>query len=295
MAFLEYRPVDTLFQYCTPEGFAGILKSKRLWFTDLASANDPKEIRLGFEHFIEALKSVRENEYHGERGSFLSTLADHLTRYRGVAQAFCCSFSLAVDELPMWREYGDNYGGLAIGFRPSAVFDIPARIQKVRYLNENTTDDFRKLVLDLAAQFDATKNANDLNYWIPATASAFAALTALKHTSWAYEREVRLVHMQTLRKPDKRDGEIFLITGLLPDGQLVKWTEPMERLRGATSVKYLEFSVGRFRKGMSVPERAIERVIAGPKCRLSIAEVTDAMHQHGFQRFEVAQSICEIR
>ena len=295
MAFLEYRPVNTLYQYCAPAGFFGVLKSRRLWFTDLASANDPREIQLGFEHIIDALKSIREDEYRGDRGSFLSTLANHLTRYRERAQAFCCCFSLAVDELPMWREYGDNYGGLSIGFRPSAVFDIPARIKKVRYLDENAADDFRKLVLDIAVQFDETKAPDDFNYWIPATALAFAAITAVKHVSWTYEREVRLVHMQASKKPDERDGEIASITGLLPDGQLVKWTEPMERLRGSTGVKYLEFPVGRFRKGVSTPERAIERIILGPKCPLSVAEVTGAMRQHGFERFDVAQSICNIR
>jgi hypothetical protein len=130
MAFLEYRPTQTVYKYCTPDGFFGIVKSKRLWFSDLGSVNDPREIKLGYEHFLDALQFVRNDTYPGERGEFLSVLSNRLTRYRENCRAYCCCFSLAVDELPMWSAYGQNYSGIAIGFRPTALFGIPARIQK---------------------------------------------------------------------------------------------------------------------------------------------------------------------
>ncbi|WP_152568712.1 hypothetical protein [Microvirga sp. BSC39] len=117
MAFLEHRPTQTLFQYCSKEAFYGIIGSKRLWFPDLASANDPREIKLGYDKFIDALKSIRLDEYRGERGQFLSILAGHLAASRNNVQAFCCCFSVSADELPMWGAYGANYSGLAIGFR----------------------------------------------------------------------------------------------------------------------------------------------------------------------------------
>lgn len=62
MGFVEYRPTKTLFKYCSLEGFFGILRSRRLWFTDLQAANDPREIRLGYEHFASALRSVLTSE-----------------------------------------------------------------------------------------------------------------------------------------------------------------------------------------------------------------------------------------
>jgi hypothetical protein len=293
-AFLEYRPSQTLFKYCSAEGFFGIVKAKRLWFSDLSSTNDPRELRLGYEHFTEALESVRRNECGGERGSFLVTLAQHLASYHERQQAFCCCFSAAGDELPMWGAYGANYGGVAMGFRPTAVFDIPARVQKVRYINENTPDDFRRLVLEIAAQFDATRKPDDFNYWIPATAAAWAAMTALKHTTWGYEQEVRMVHMQTIRPPDNFD-DIFSVTSFLPSGRPVRWTKPLERLSEAKNISYLEFPFGRFRDGAFYPEGAIEKVIIGPRCSLSHEDVTVAMQEHGFENFKVTRSICEIR
>lgn len=58
MPFMEFYPRTTLYQYCSAEAFLGILQSKTLWYTDLAGANDPREIDLGYEHILEAIKSV---------------------------------------------------------------------------------------------------------------------------------------------------------------------------------------------------------------------------------------------
>jgi hypothetical protein len=106
MAFLEYRPTQTLFHYTSVDGFFGILKSKHLWFSDLASSNDPRELKFGLQHFVDALRSVRNNEYRGERGRFLSLLEERFTDYHQNAHAFCCCFSLVADQLPMWALTG---------------------------------------------------------------------------------------------------------------------------------------------------------------------------------------------
>ena len=74
MAFLEYRPTQTLYQFCSVESFRAILKSKSIWCSDLEEANDPRELKLGFEHFVSALKFVRENELKGDAGAFLDRM-----------------------------------------------------------------------------------------------------------------------------------------------------------------------------------------------------------------------------
>lgn len=294
MAFLEHTPRETLFQYCSHEGFFGILKSKRLWFSDLLSSNDPRELKLGYKYFIDALKSVRHNEYRGERGHFLSILAANLAASTENVRAYSCCFSLAEDELPMWGAYGSNYGGLAIGLRPTAIVDMPVRIQKVKYVQDNAAEAFRGLVLDIAGMFDANHTADDLKYWVTASTWAFATMTALKHGTWAYEREVRLVHVQPIRPPDEGD-DVFSITSALPHGEPVRWTKPKERLSGPRTVRYLEFPFGRFRNGNFDPSRAIEKVIIGPNSPLTTDDVVAALKDNGFQTFAVAKSICEIR
>jgi hypothetical protein len=122
---------------------------------------------------------------------------------------------------------------------------------------------------------------------------AHTAVTALKHTSWAYEREVRVVYMQGIQQLDEED--IRAIADYLPAGKSIRWIEPLERTSGTKIVKYLHFPFGRFREGAFDPSRAIEKVIVGPHCPLSQSDVTEAMREHDFENFEVTKSICEIR
>jgi Protein of unknown function (DUF2971) len=295
MAFLDYRPTGTLFQYCSSDAFLAILKSKRLWFSNLLSANDPREFKLGYRLFIEALKSVRHDEYRGEGGLFLSILAARLAELPHGVHVFSCSFSKADDELPMWGVYGSNYSGIAVGFRPTALLGIPARIQLVRYVDDKTPEDIRKLVLDIASGFDATHPASDLEFWVPATVSSSAFIFSLKHRSWAYEREVRMVHMQPINDPAESAPNFEIPTGYRKDGEPMRWSKPLERQGRTGIVKYLEFPFGRFRDGAFDPRQAISRVTVGPNCDLSVSDVIDVMHHNGFEKVEVRKSTCEIR
>jgi hypothetical protein len=195
----------------------------------------------------------------------------------------------------MWAANGNNYSGVAIGFRPAAFLGIPARVQLVRYVDGNTLAEFRSLVRDIAAQFDSTHDPDDLNFWIPATRSVYSVIISLKHSSWAYEREVRMVHMQPIRAPQEGDADFVSITGYLPNGDEVRWRKPLERSVGNRTVKYLDFPFGRFHNGAFDPSQAIKKVVVGPNCNLSTDEVIDLMRDNGFQRFEVTKSDCEIR
>lgn len=262
MAFLEYTPTQTLYQYCSVEGFRGILSSKSIWCSDLDQANDPRELKLGFEHFLAAWKFVRENEYKGEIGNFLDSIKDDVTNYRKRQQTFCACFSLVKDELPMWNEYGNNYSGIAIGFRPTALTTMPGRIQKVKYLDEGTTESFRKIARDIAGRFDPNHSPGDLMYWLEANISAFTAITALKHRSWAHEQEVRFTHAQT------RSEEATMQRAEFSDGAPVFWQRPLSRDVRGVQVAYKTFPFGRRRDGISDPTGAIELVVIGPRCTL---------------------------
>jgi hypothetical protein len=293
MAFPEYRPTRTLFQYCSVDGFVGVLRSKGLWFSDLASANDPRELLLGYEHFMGALDFLRREEYPGEKGFTLAELAAQLASYHRNAKAYCCCFSLAADSLPMWGAYGANYGGLAIGFRPTAVTDMTARIQKVAYVDENTVDGFKGLVRNIAAQFDVGRK--DLAYWVEASVAARAAMTALKHSSWNHEREVRLVYAQVIKPQAPAQHPVFSVTSILPNNESVMWSKPLERFSGSKIVQYFQFPFGRFRDGGFDPTSAIEKVVVGPNCPLREADVVALLQENAFENFNVEKSDCQIR
>jgi Protein of unknown function (DUF2971) len=208
-----------MFQYTSVEGFLGILDSKRLWLSDLASANDPREIVLGRQKLLDALSSLLRHEYRGERGLRLSRLTQRLKGYFETHQAFCCCFSMAADELPMWAAYGAQYSGIALGFRPTAILAIPARVQRVKYIDPSSDEGFRQLATEVAERLelieDSTSDPMPLP-WIEAAVTAITAVTAAKHATWSYEREIRLNHIRRATPPSDP------LTASIPTGELPK-------------------------------------------------------------------------
>jgi hypothetical protein len=288
MAFLEHTPKQTLYHFCSLDGFRGIVASKGLWYSGLQSSNDPRELKLGVEHFIDATAFVREQDYPGPDGHFLQMIANELLKQHANRQFFCACFSLVEDALPMWREYGNGCRGVAIGFRPTAIISMPGRIQRVRYLNPDTPDDFRRLVRDIGGYFDPTHSANDIRYWLNAATSVLAALTALKHHTWEYEKEVRIIFTQT----PNADRSIPL--SWHADGTEIFWEKPLSRIRGNECVEYRSFRFGRHKDGVFDFSRAIARVVVGSRCELPIDEVTSELRKNGFTDFDVVKSECFI-
>jgi hypothetical protein len=291
MAFLEYHPTQPLYQFCSVDSFRKLIASKVIWCTDLASANDPRELKLGFQHVVDAIKFIRENEFKGSVGAFLEKLIAQVKDGNERQQFFCACFSLLSDALPMWREYGDNYGGVAIGFRPTAVTSMPGRIQRVKYLNPDAPREFRQLVRDIASAFDPAHSPSDVAYWAAASTSILAAVTALKHHTWEYEKEIRHVFAQVYARPD---NDVIPISEF-DDGVPIEWAQPLSRHRGTSTVDYMAFQFGRRKQGMYDISRSIAQVVIGPRCELSIEDTKSELQKNGFEGVEVMRSECEIR
>jgi len=293
MAYPEYLPKQTLYHYTSTDGLSAIAKSQCLRFSDLASANDPREIHLGREKVFVALRSVLDDEFQAGKGANLLHLITRLIGYFDGVQVFCCCLSMAGDALPMWNAYGAKYAGVSIGFRPRAIIDMMGRIQKVKYLNAANEGDFRCLALEIAAQLQTIHSPSELEKWIHAGTSAICAATALKHDTWSYEDEVRLIYVQ--RKDRPQDETAGFPISHSPDGKPVGWRQPSERPVGSKTVTYFDFPFGRIAKGSHDPTRSIESVVIGPKCHLRVKEVHELLKTQGFDDFTVRPSNCQIR
>ncbi len=251
--------------------------------------NDPRELVLGLDRILETLKLVRHDEFAGERGGILSILAARISTFIENFNSFCCCFSLAGDELPLWREY-TGLKGLCIGFKPTALNDIQARLQKVGYLEDSTPATLKAKIIDIANELQFYENERDPKTLITATVNAIAIITALKHQSWAYEQEIRMIHVQTKSEPNEEDG-----TWVSIDGEIDEWIKPSTRLSGGNIVEYLEFPFGRYRLGDKKHTRAIDSVIIGPACQLSKTAVLNLLYKYGYDNVNVKKSDCKIR
>lgn len=294
MAFLEYSPRSTLFQYTSESGMEGMFRSKRLWLSDLQSTNDPREVHLGRQLLQDAFSKVRHESFQGSRGLPISILAGKLAGYLSERRIFSASFTYDGDALPMWREYGDDGFGYAVGFRVRSIADMPVRVQRVSYLPDVTVDTLAELVRGVLREYEEMRDISSLVRNIAILPKLISPIVTLKHGAWAYEREIRITHAT------EQDGEIQYINGdaiptyTFPDGRDY-FTEVFQRKRGDRSVNYVSLPFGKYAGGEFDPSMAIERVILGPRNKLSIADVEARILNFGFRNFKVLKSDCLIR
>lgn len=290
MAYFEYQPTSPLYCYTNSEGFHGILRSKKLWLSDITASNDPRELQLGQDLLAEAVKKFKDNDVVGVSNRDMAGFLADLFRLQRQATLYACCFALDGDELPMWREYAAGGLGVSIGFRPTAISSIPGRIQLVRYAEDDVAEFLRSMVLKLAAVMGKPQTLPR----ILAAAEALAVMSSLKHRSWKYEREVRIIFNQRNGKPDPQEFLTQLVSEH-PDGRKILWREPLVRHARSRDVQYFEFDYGRYSKGTADPRRSIEFVYRGPKCEMSVAEINALLVSEGFVGFKVLRSECAIQ
>lgn len=188
----------------------------------------------------------------------------------------------------MWGTYGGNHTGLSIGFRPAAFLGTPGRMQRVKYIDTQTANDVSEIITEVAKNL--APNADSDLQRILAASEILGAITQLKHKSWSYEREFRMILMQP-REPD----DIVKETSLLPDKTPVFWSKPLERPGIEGAVNYLELPFGKFNSGSFDARRAIKQVVIGLNSGLSETDVRIALTDNGFEDVLVEKSECQIR
>lgn len=290
MAYYHYKPNSALYHYTDTNAFLNIIKSKKIWLTDSASLNDPREIDLGMEHFSNAIDQYRDGTIHGVNKGSLHELYNDIHDARKRSVLYACCFSTEGDSLPMWRLYTNEGSGVVIGFRPTALSSTPGRVLLVRYDDDRIEDYYRQIVLKSAQNISASKS---LERAIMA-GEIFALLSAVKHKSWSYEKEVRIIYNQRLLRPD--DPKSWTkYTGIHENGDLMEWTEPLTREGKDGAVHYFAFPYGKSKGNTPLHSMSIESVTIGPNCTMSVEDVEKILTMEGFQHFNVLKSECQYR
>jgi hypothetical protein len=292
MAFLQYRPISTLFHYCSAMGFDGITESGSIWLTDLQHANDPKELQLA-----EIIEQVM-NELHDkaadmpERQAVYRQLQYRLQHLRQRFGMYSFSLSLSGDRLPMWQEYTDRGRGYCIGFRASAFNHMPLRVQKVAYATPAYLGSLHPEVERIAQPL--VGHEADLLREIEPVTELLSLITSVKDDTWEHEAEVRLI-FSSMARPDDFDGEPIIPIGLLGDGTPVYTADPQLRRRDGISVPYFSKPFGRVQQETWDHSRSITRVTIGPNNSHSPSEVEAYLRKTGYRDFEVVKSRCAFR
>jgi len=256
--------------------------------------NDPREINLGHEMAMNAIKCVRHEYFPGERGFPLSILAGKIVGYLKKGGILSCSFSHFGDSLPMWREYADDCSGVSIGFRPTAIKAMPIRIQRVKYLEDTNVDHLVELVRELTEPLVQEFGEPSLETWMAASTGIISAIVSAKHGSWTYEEEIRGTHAAVAADGDTEINGVPIPAYEYPDGKEL-FTDLRMRKSGKDDVRFIELPFGKYKNGEHNPMRAIEKVILGPQCDVTQKEIARRLLALGFSDFEIVCSECKIR
>jgi hypothetical protein len=116
---LQSEPIPPIiYHYTNDVGLRGILKTGRIWLTDIFSLNDPSELTHGLRHAVQILKNEAAAGPPESRAfaEYMRTFVEEGGGVQTSAHYFMCSFSSSGDDLGQWRAYADNGRGYALGF-----------------------------------------------------------------------------------------------------------------------------------------------------------------------------------
>ncbi len=253
--------------------------------------NDPREIVLGLGRIRPILEDIVSQHKAVWNIDLCRRTLERTYESIKNNDFFTCSFSQTGDSMPMWRHYGEDGAGLAIGFRPRAITDFPCRIQRVDYVSSRSTDEeLRVTVTDVLDRYAGLKGDTSQVREIEISSTILALCTGTKHSTWDHEREVRGVYAQTSAKESV--GFLGGVTSLHSDGSEFKWQEPLERGEKGSEIRYLSFPYGKRSKSGFDYSGAVAEVIVGSKSPISSQEVSDLLLSEGYRNFQVLQSEC---
>lgn len=178
-----------LYQYTTAEGLKGIFESEQLWFTDYRYLNDPGEFRYGKKLALEAAGNAKSNSQDGRLNFFLQTVCDILSgdNLEAVLHVFLASFSRKRNDLNLWRAYGDDGKGFAIGFAP----------QMFKMEDSALKEEVEKIYLGSVVYDRSEAISRNLEAIEQASQAFFEAVDA--HSDLMNDREVGLGFIRELR------------------------------------------------------------------------------------------------
>lgn len=292
MAYLEYTPSTPLFHYTSYEGFKGIIDSGAFWLSDLTCcSNDPREQSMAKEKIIKAISRFDQLQLPKQVREQTQVLTDQLLRQLDIQQIFSLCLTPNRDSLTEWKEYAAQGRGISFSIRPRALRDMYVRVQKVKYV-----DEYEQVLFDniIEAQYEQLRYASpdgpSFEQQVNIVSNLLSSTHSIKHKSWESEREIRLTFASSVRTKEN----ISVPLSAFPDDSEVSYRTPLKRNVSNVMIDYYSIPFGRYQKGKYDITGAVDEVIIGPNCNVSIAEVGEFITKQGLFNAEVLKSACSF-
>lgn len=253
------------YRYANAGTFLKMLESQTLWFSDLRRMNDWDEYAAGFRIASEIV--TKEFQDHGHVLAEISP-----ERMSSAFMVLICSFSMDRDCLSMWRGYGDNGAGAAIGYDYQ---EIATSHLSARYLTKMAP------IQGKAQFFPVIYQEGDFRGQVRAYLQKAVRLPS-KEVQLGVMK-VALMRLCTLYKNDffvdERELRGFIEVNETADPYVLGARES-----GFGEASYHQVNTSCF----GVP--TIKEVVLGPLCKLSLEEVQAKLVECDLPRVKVHQS-----
>lgn len=151
---------EILYHYTTQSGLIDILKSRKIWATNILFLNDSKE----FNHTIQlALRFLKSHET--VIGQDLHKLVENLFSDSQAPDVYVTSLTAMRDQLSQWRAYCPNLGGFNIGFEKRKLVE-DAKAQGIVLLPCNYDLEEQKKIIknSISITCNSFNQKDDANY-----------------------------------------------------------------------------------------------------------------------------------
>jgi hypothetical protein len=268
------------YRYATADTFEKMLASQELWFSDLRKMNDWDEYAAGFRIANELIK----NEFP-QYASVLGEISPE--RMSDLFMVLICSFSNHGDCLSMWRGYGENGKGAAIGYDTHEIENhhlFTRYLQKMNPVNGKvkfnsviySEENYREIIRrNIARVFSISKDT---------TPEEIPLILELRREMFGSV----LVRLCTLYKNDFFEDERE-IRGFI---EINEHTDPYE-----VSKRSSDFGDSTFHKIRSdfqgIP--SIKEVILGPSYEKTDEHVRNLLEKYGLSDVKIKRSLGTYR
>lgn len=240
MGYSEYQTPNRdekglLCYYCSMETFYAIVSSNEFWMNDMGSMNDPMEnYMLSFNYCDELKKKYKEEPFEfsfkqGKKNIDFNAYIDEINKgyelhqnFKNSSFYFSLCFSKNIDDLNMWRMYGDNGKGVYIAIKKNSLnkyCDLHNE-EKQYYFSENVIyknelndlkDIFTTNLFNKIKEITQKNNYNELLKFKDNDYINWLKTECFKYKlgDFASEKEIRLVY--------KKDTSNFMCYGINSD------------------------------------------------------------------------------
>ena len=200
---IEIEPEGLLWHYTDTQGLEGIVRNRTIRLSHPGFLNDPSELQYAKSVYKEMLAKLADGQEPLAK-KFVSGYRAYEKEGRfPFYDHFVASFCKARDQLELWRQYGDDGRGFALGFRAKELRDVVEKqgiyVYRVLYKKKEQCDltdkildfffhDFRKI-------HTTGENSNVVLHEVyPLLHTSLDFFTPFfKHLCYANEQENRLV------------------------------------------------------------------------------------------------------